>query len=110
MAHTRVASSLPPLALVPVLLLYLAPPDPTRRHPQQLLAFVRDVYSIEPIARAVNMTHIKMHYYTSHPHLNTFAIIPVGNGADLTVPHGRGPPLAELNVMAAGVGGGEGKE
>ena len=76
-----------------------------------LLGFVRDVMqSVPEVARAVNMKHIKMHYYTSgpawcsrrrapsrgnrhrsHPHLNTFAIIPASDGPDLKVPHGRGP-------------------
>merc|ERR1712164_94816 len=51
-----------------------------------LLAFVRRVYSIEPIQRSVNIKHIKMHYFTSHPHLNRFGIIPVHDGPDLTAP------------------------
>jgi len=54
-----------------------------------LLGFVRDVYSIEPVRRSTNIKHIKMHYYTSHPHLNPYAIIPIHNGPDLTVAHGR---------------------
>jgi putative glutathione S-transferase len=54
-----------------------------------LLGFVRDVYSIEAIAATINMAHIKAHYFTSHPQLNTFAIIPKSNGPDLTLPHGR---------------------
>ena len=38
-----------------------------------LVGFVRDVYqSIEPVRRATNIKHIKMHYYTSHPALNTY--------------------------------------
>ena len=56
-----------------------------------LLGFVRDVYqNIEPVRRSVNMEHIKMHYYTSHPTLNHYGIIPASNGPDLTVPAGRG--------------------
>jgi len=55
----------------------------------QLLGFVRDVYSIEAVQRTINMKHIKMHYFTSHPFLNTFAIIPVHNGPELSVPSGR---------------------
>ncbi len=54
-----------------------------------LLGFVRDVYSMEPVKRTINMDHIKTHYYTSHPVHNTFAIIPVYDGPDLDVPHGR---------------------
>ena len=54
-----------------------------------LLGFVRDVYSMEPIKRSINMEHIKMHYFTSHPVHNTFGIIPIYDGPDLNVPHGR---------------------
>ena len=54
-----------------------------------LLGFVRDVYSMEPIKKSINMDHIKTHYFTSHPVHNTFGIIPVYNGPDLDVPHGR---------------------
>lgn len=54
-----------------------------------LLGFVRDVYSMEPIKRSINMDHIKTHYFTSHPVHNTFGIIPVYDGPDLDVPHGR---------------------
>lgn len=54
-----------------------------------LLGYVRDIYSNESIKRSINMDHIKTHYFTSHPHLNTFGIIPIHNGPDLDVPHGR---------------------
>lgn len=54
-----------------------------------LLGFVRDVYSMEPVKRSINMDHIKTHYYTSHPVHNTFGIIPIYDGPDLNVPHGR---------------------
>ena len=30
------------------------------------------------IKESVNMSHIKMHYYTSHPKLNHYAVIPKG--------------------------------
>ena len=41
--------------------------------------------------RATNLKHFKMHYFTSHPQLNTYAIIPVYSGPDLEVEHNRGP-------------------
>ena len=57
-----------------------------------LLNFVRDVYqTVEPVRRATNIKHIKMHYFTSHPSLNTYGIIPASNGPDLGAAHGRGP-------------------
>lgn len=48
-----------------------------------LLRFVRDVYAMEPVKKSINMEHIKTHYFTSHPQLNTFGIIPAYNGPDL---------------------------
>lgn len=54
-----------------------------------LLGFVRDVYSIEAVRSTTNLTHVKTHYFTSHPTLNHFGIIPIGEGPDLAVPHGR---------------------
>jgi putative glutathione S-transferase len=32
-----------------------------------LLGFVRDVYAMDGVTSTTNPTHIKMHYYTSHP-------------------------------------------
>lgn len=61
-----------------------------------LLGFIRDVYQIPAVKRSINMNHIKTHYYTSHPHLNTFGIIPFSNGAHLNVPSGRGDELSSL--------------
>lgn len=44
-----------------------------------LSGYVRDLMASFPgIAASVNMSHIKTHYYTSHPVLNTYAVIPVG--------------------------------
>jgi len=54
-----------------------------------LLGYTRDIYAMEEIRKVINMDHIKTHYYTSHPVHNTFGIIPVYNGPDLTVPSGR---------------------
>lgn len=65
-----------------------------------LLAFVRDVFSIDEVGSSINMAHIKMHYFTSHPHLNTFGIIPVSNGPDLNQSHGRGELSSDSGVFA----------
>merc|ERR1712166_41335 len=55
-----------------------------------LLGYVRDIYSMEAVKSSLNLKHIKNHYFTSHPSLNLYGIIPVGNhSADLTVAHGR---------------------
>ena len=39
--------------------------------------------------KAINMRHIKMHYFTSHPDLNKFAVIPKGREIDYSAPHKR---------------------
>jgi len=54
-----------------------------------LLGFVRDVYSIPEVKANLSIDQIKTHYFTSHPVLNTYGIIPAYNGPDLTVPSGR---------------------
>jgi len=48
-----------------------------------LLRFVRKCYSIPEIKASTNIRHIKMHYFTSHPTLNTYGIIPEHNGPSL---------------------------
>ncbi|KAL3893053.1 MAG: hypothetical protein SGPRY_014520 [Prymnesium sp.] len=48
-----------------------------------LLRFVRTCYAIPEIKAVTNLKHIKMHYFTSHPALNTYGIIPAHNGPDL---------------------------
>jgi hypothetical protein len=37
----------------------------------------------------MKMPHIKMHYYASHTHLNTFGIVPAGPNVDFSRPHDR---------------------
>uniref|UniRef100_A0A6B2LAT6 Uncharacterized protein n=1 Tax=Arcella intermedia TaxID=1963864 RepID=A0A6B2LAT6_9EUKA len=54
-----------------------------------LFNFVKDVYQWDNVARSVNMEHIKMTYYTAHPDLNTFAIVPIGAPDDWASPHDR---------------------
>ncbi|CAJ1339859.1 unnamed protein product [Effrenium voratum] len=54
-----------------------------------LLEYCRDVYQMPGVAKAINMRHIKMHYFTSHPDLNKFGIIPRGRDVDFSAPHKR---------------------
>jgi putative glutathione S-transferase len=49
----------------------------------RLLAFVRRCYAFAEVQSTTNMKHIKMHYFTSHPALNTYGIIPSSNGPAL---------------------------
>lgn len=55
-----------------------------------LAPYLRDLYQIPGIAPTVNLTHIKRHYYESHPTINPTGIVPVGPVLDYEAPHGRG--------------------
>lgn len=47
----------------------------------RLLRFTRNCYSSIPaIKETTNIKHIKMHYFTSHPELNKYGIIPKSDG------------------------------
>lgn len=62
-----------------------------------LLGFVRDVAQVPGVMDTIDMDHIKRHYYLTHARLNPAGIVPVSDGPDLTVPHGRdalGPAVA----------------
>ena len=41
------------------------------------------MYKQPAVKATTNIKHIKMHYFTSHPHLNIYGIIPAANGPDL---------------------------
>ena len=43
-----------------------------------MLNYLREIYQMKGVTESVNMYHIKTHYYTSHPALNHFAIVPAG--------------------------------
>ncbi|GAB4823936.1 hypothetical protein N2152v2_010982 [Parachlorella kessleri] len=45
-----------------------------------LCNYTRDLYQTPGVAASVNIRHIKTHYFTSHPRLNYYAIIPGGTG------------------------------
>jgi len=60
-----------------------------RNNYPNLFNFVKDVYQLPGVAKSVNMQHIKNHYYTSHPTLNTYAVVPKGNPDDFSTPHDR---------------------
>jgi len=66
----------------------------------QLSNYLRDLYQVEGVKETVNFTHIKRHYYESHPTINPTGIVPVGPEIDLDAPHGRAhvgfPPVAEI--------------
>lgn len=43
-----------------------------------ILRYCREIYQLPGMKESINMEHIKMHYFTSHPTLNAYAIIPRG--------------------------------
>jgi len=55
-----------------------------------LFNYTRDIHQTPCVAAATNMRHIKMHYFTSHPSLNRYGIIPAGGEVDWSAPHNRG--------------------
>ncbi|CAM9376952.1 unnamed protein product [Heterosigma akashiwo] len=57
-----------------------------------ILNYCREIYQVMPgVAETVHMDHIKNHYFTSHPKLNTYAVVPRGPNflAELEQPHNR---------------------
>jgi putative glutathione S-transferase len=54
-----------------------------------LSGYLRDVFQMPGVAETCNLTHIKHHYFTSHPQINPNRIIPLGPQQDLSAPSGR---------------------
>jgi len=56
-----------------------------------LLNYVREIYQMPGVKETVNMDQIKLHYYCSHPDLNTYSIVPRGPNFEalLQQPHNR---------------------
>ncbi|KAK4270704.1 hypothetical protein QN277_019480 [Acacia crassicarpa] len=59
-----------------------------REYPN-LFNYTKDIYQIPGIKSTVNMEHIKLHYYGSHPSINPFGIVPIGPNIDYDAPHDR---------------------
>ena len=59
------------------------------RESPHTFAWLREMMQMPVLGGSVNMTHIKRHYYTSHPLLNAHAVVPVGRVVDYGAPHGR---------------------
>lgn len=51
--------------------------------------YIRDVYQFQGLGKSINLEHCKIHYFSSHPNLNHYAIVPVGPGVDFSKPHDR---------------------
>ncbi len=52
--------------------------------------YLRLLYQWPGIADTVDFSHIKRHYYISHPTINPTQIVPLGPAIDFTRPHNRG--------------------
>ena len=55
-----------------------------------LWAYTRDLFQQPRIAETVDMEHIKLHYYRTHPQLNPLGLVPKGPALDFWTPHERG--------------------
>jgi putative glutathione S-transferase len=55
-----------------------------------ITGYLRELYQQPGIEGTVDMEQIKQHYYFSHDTINPTRIVPLGNGLDLTLAHGRG--------------------
>ncbi|GMV00523.1 MAG: glutathione S-transferase family protein [Burkholderiaceae bacterium] len=55
-----------------------------------LWAYTRELYQWPGVAGTVDFTHIKQHYYRSHPSINPNGIVPAGPLLALDEPHRRG--------------------
>lgn len=62
----------------PVYVVYFKTNKKTIHEYPALREYVKDLFSVPEIQKSVNMDHIKMHYFASHPILNPYAIIPRG--------------------------------
>jgi len=63
----------------------------TVAHTPSILNYMREIYQMPGVAETCNMEQIKVHYYSSHPDLNKWSVVP--RGADfiklLEEPHDR---------------------
>ncbi|WP_375410799.1 glutathione S-transferase family protein [uncultured Methylobacterium sp.] len=51
--------------------------------------YLRDIYALPGVAETVNLTHIKRHYYESHPTINPTGIVPIGPDLAFDAPNDR---------------------
>ena len=63
---------------------------------RNLWGYARDLYAVPGVAQTVDFTHIKGHYYMSHPTINPHGIVPAGPLLDW-----ESPPVRERGVRYA---------
>ena len=54
-----------------------------------LWGYTRDLFQVPKVAATVKLSHIKGHYYRSHPTLNPTRVVPLGPRVDFRAPHHR---------------------
>ena len=59
-----------------------------REYPN-LREYTKELYAMPGVHESINMEHIKWHYFTSHPKLNAYAVVPVGPPAWWWEQHSR---------------------
>lgn len=62
-----------------------------------LAGYLRELYQQPGVAETVNISHIKQHYYRSHPSVNPTGIVPRGPALDFDAPPERGHLPAEAD-------------
>lgn len=62
----------------PVYVVYFKTNNKFIREYPNIREYVKDVYHLPGVKESVNMHHIKTHYFTSHPRLNSNSIVPGG--------------------------------
>ena len=69
-----------------------------------LWPYLRDLYQTPSVAKTVEMSHIKEHYYTTHPDVTPSGIVAVGPDLDFEADHDRdemvGSPPEDLLPLA----------
>ncbi|MFP8957388.1 glutathione S-transferase family protein [Natrialbaceae archaeon A-CW3] len=66
-----------------------------------LWPYLRDLYQTPGVAETVDMSHIKEHYYTTHPDVNPHRIVAQGPNLDFEAPHDRGELPGEPPISSA---------
>lgn len=61
------------------------------REYQHIRNYMRELYQLDWLQSTTHMDHIKSHYFSSHPQLNAYSVIPRGPGVvdDMLKPHNR---------------------
>ncbi|MDS0280529.1 glutathione S-transferase family protein [Haloarcula onubensis] len=67
------------------------------REYDNLWPYLRDLYQTPGVAETVNMSHIKEHYYTTHPDVSPKRIVPMGPDPDFEATHDRDGLPGELS-------------